>query len=77
MRDSPEVPLLLSCVGIHVDAHGAEQIKFLFHESIDWTYLIQTALQHGVMPLLYRALNSRCGCHAQTDSRETARIFFC
>lgn len=58
MRDSPEVALLLCCVGTPRDVQRAEQIQFLLHEKIDWTYLTQTAPQHGVIPVLYRSLHS-------------------
>ena len=36
----------------------AERIRILLREGIDWEYLIRTAKFHGVMPLLYRSLNT-------------------
>lgn len=56
----PEVNLLLCCVQTCTDSASVEQIKALLQEDIDWEYLIQTALRHGVMPLFYWNLNTIC-----------------
>lgn len=58
--DRPEVELLLCCARTHIDTLTAERIKTLLQQDINWEYLLQTALQHRVMPLLYRSLNTTC-----------------
>jgi hypothetical protein len=56
----PELRMLLYCARTCVDAQGASQIKSLVEKDIEWTYLVGTALAHGVMPLLYRSLHATC-----------------
>ncbi|MCA1994988.1 MAG: nucleotidyltransferase family protein [Coleofasciculus sp. S288] len=56
----PEIELLLCCARTQMDSERAEQIQTLLHQSIDWTYLIQIAARHGMMPLLYWNLNATC-----------------
>jgi hypothetical protein len=56
----PEIELLLCCARTRVNAETATRIRDLVQEQIDWTYLIETAISHGVMPLLYRNLSSLC-----------------
>jgi hypothetical protein len=43
-----------------MDSERAERVKALLRGDIDWAYLTQTALRHGVMPLLYWSLNTSC-----------------
>jgi hypothetical protein len=50
-----ETELLLRCVRTAIGTERARPISDLLGE-IDWNSLVQTALQHGVMPLLYRSL---------------------
>lgn len=54
----PELDLLLCCARTRVDAETAEHIKTLVQENIEWRYLVQTSLRHGVMSLLYQNLNA-------------------
>lgn len=54
----PELELLLHCARTNIDPQTAERIKVLLQQDINWTYLIQVAAQHGVMPLLYFNLKS-------------------
>ena len=56
----PEVRLLLECARTRPDAQGANRIKSLLSNDIEWPYLLGMARGHGVMPLLYRTLNSAC-----------------
>lgn len=56
----PEVCLLLHCARTRLDAQRANRIKSLVSKDIDWAYLVRMARGHGVMPLLYRSLNSVC-----------------
>lgn len=56
----PEAEILLCCARTHMNSKNAERLKFLLRENIDWEYLKQTAIEHGVMPLLYWNLNQIC-----------------
>lgn len=55
---SPEVQLLLACARTVVDEVTSAQIKSLLNGEINWVYLRDKAHRHGVMPLLYRSLDS-------------------
>lgn len=52
----PEVQLLLCCARTQIDAADAERIITLLQENIDWSYLLQMAFRHNLVPLLYRSL---------------------
>ena len=56
----PEIELLLCCARTCVDPETAERIRTLVQENLDWRYLVQTSLDHRVMPLLYQNLNATC-----------------
>jgi hypothetical protein len=43
-----------------MDSERAERIRNLLHKDMDWDYLIETALWHGVIPLLYWSLKATC-----------------
>jgi hypothetical protein len=53
----PEFKLLLCCARTRIDEEKAGRIKLLVKDGLDWDFLLQLARRHGVMPLLYRALN--------------------
>lgn len=53
-----EHKLLLACAGVQVNLERTEKIRILLREHIDWEYLIRTALQHSVIPLLCRNLTN-------------------
>lgn len=53
-----EDELLLCCARSHVDPKTAERIQNLLQEDLDWIYLIGTAFQHRVLPLLYSSLKN-------------------
>ncbi|MCS6860091.1 MAG: nucleotidyltransferase family protein [Abditibacteriales bacterium] len=55
-----ETELLLCCARTCIDAETAERVRTLLQTDIDWSHLTGTALQHGVMPLLYWSLNATC-----------------
>jgi len=55
-----EVELLFCCTRTHIDSEIAERIRTLLQQDIDWAYLIQTAAQHGIIPILYQSLNPTC-----------------
>jgi Uncharacterised nucleotidyltransferase len=54
----PEIELLLGCA--RTDRTTAPRIKTLVQPDIDWTYLVQTASHHNVIPLLYQNLKATC-----------------
>jgi hypothetical protein len=53
---SAENELLLCCARAHLDGEMLDRIKILLGRRLDWEYLIDTSLTHGVMPLLYSSL---------------------
>lgn len=56
----PEDKLLLCCARTILESDRVERIRDLLREDIDWTYLIRTALSHGMIALLYWSLNNTC-----------------
>jgi hypothetical protein len=56
----PEIRLLLCCARTHVDSDRAEEMKTVLRGEMDWTFLVRTALQHRVIPLLYWNLAATC-----------------
>jgi hypothetical protein len=53
-----ESELLLACARTTIDTGAANRIRSLLTGRIDWTYLLEKAHEHCVMPLLYRSLES-------------------
>jgi hypothetical protein len=60
MGIQPEDDLLLCCARMCIDSERGERIRLLLRKDLDWSYLRQKALRHGLMPLLYRNLKSIC-----------------
>lgn len=56
----PEVELILCCARVCVSNEGTSLIRALLQKDLDWDYLLQRAVRHGVLPLLYRSLNTIC-----------------
>jgi len=54
----PEADLLVCCATTCMDAERADRLRALLLKEIDWDYLAQIALAHGVMPLLHRHLDA-------------------
>lgn len=52
-RFSPEVELLLCCTRTCLEAPTHDRLHQLVQGPIDWPALIEMAVDHGVMPLLY------------------------
>lgn len=52
----PEIALLLACARTTYDDRVKARIAELLRTPPDWTYLVQTAIDHGVSPLLCRAM---------------------
>lgn len=52
----PEDQLLLCCARTTLSEKAAEKIKILICQDISWSYLVQSAIHHRVLPLLYQTL---------------------
>ncbi len=72
----PENELLLCCARTRMDSKRADQLRCLLQKDIDWSYLTQMALRHGVMPLLYFNLNSTCPNAVPKTTLEQFRGYF-
>lgn len=57
---SAEIELLLCCTHTNVNSQQAERIRQLVQQNLDWQYVLTTADEHGVMPLLYCQLKALC-----------------
>lgn len=55
-----EQHLLLACARRSVDVPTAERIRVLLDTDLDWEYVIQTATEHRVLPLVYHTLAALC-----------------
>jgi hypothetical protein len=53
-----EEELLLYCARTRRDLEIAARIELLLQSEVDWTYLLETARRHGMMPLLFWHLES-------------------
>jgi len=53
---SLEFELMCLCARITVDSVAEARIRALVRQEVDWNFLIVTAHQHRVLPLLYRSL---------------------
>lgn len=71
-----EIELLLCCSRTCITAEVAKRIRNLVQENLDWTYLLETAQQHRVMPLLHQILNAVCPEAVPQSIREQLRISF-
>ena len=74
--DRPEGELLLCCARICEDSERAARIRALLGREIDWSYLLSTALPHGMMPLLYWHLNATCSDAVPKTAMEQLRGHF-
>ena len=72
----PELRMLLYCARTCLETQGAKQIKSLVRKDIEWTYLVEIARTHAVMPLLYRTLNSTCSDAVPKETLEELREHF-
>lgn len=55
----PEDELILRCVQAFLDGNYDRLKDCSLHE-IDWTYMLRTAKDHGVLPLIYWSIKSAC-----------------
>jgi Uncharacterised nucleotidyltransferase len=54
----PEERVLLCCARTRLDAGARSQLEGLLRHDLDWEYLAGVAASHGVIPLLYRTLDT-------------------
>lgn len=59
-KASPEIELLLCCATPEPDAERAARIRRLAGAEPDWERVLQLALHHRTMPLLYCSLTATC-----------------
>ncbi|MBU7583271.1 MAG: nucleotidyltransferase family protein [Nostoc sp. TH1S01] len=55
---TPEIELLICCCRTYCDEKNSIKIKNLLQEKINWTYLIEIAGYHKVLPLLFINLSN-------------------
>ena len=53
----PEIHLILCCVRLYIEPEAKRKIESLLQEDLDWPYLIKTADEHRVLPLIYKNLS--------------------
>src|SRR5712692_1266149 len=70
----PEDVLLLYCARTRLDSGKAERLRALLNEKLDWLYLCETAMQHGMAPLVYCHLNTVAPEAVPVTWREFLRI---
>lgn len=71
-----EIELLLCCARIDVDGGRAARVRELVQRVTNWEYLLQAALQHRVMPLLYWQLKALCPEAVPEDFMNRLRDYF-
>ena len=57
VKHRPEHELLVACARNSASLKNTERIRELLKEKIDWSYVIQCAQRHRILPLLYRSLS--------------------
>ena len=72
----PEAALLLACAHPGRDTTHPEELGTWGRDALDWPLLLQTALQHGVMPLLHRSLLSTSPEAVPIDIRQQLQEAF-
>lgn len=58
--ESNEIQLLLACSSPCLSRAGADRLKTLVTERINWADLIRIAAPHGLLPLLHQNLSLVC-----------------
>lgn len=76
MNTRPEWELLLCAVRTDSEATQAERMEALLQKSLDWQYLVQAALRHSVMPLLYKSLVALCPSRVPEASLAQLQMHF-
>lgn len=57
---SSEDRLLVACARTNLSEKMSESVKDIVTAGVNWDYVLQKALSHGVLPLLYKNLKSVC-----------------
>jgi hypothetical protein len=71
-----EIELLLCCARAQPDSEITLLIQDLVQKDLDWEYLVQTALRHRVMPLLYTNLKKACPQSVPQDAMNKLQRYF-
>lgn len=71
---TPEQELLLW--SIRVDHTKDQQIEEILKDGVDWNYVRKTAIQHGIIPLLYKRLKEDMGDLLPPNELEEFRTLF-
>lgn len=71
---TPEQEVLLWA--IRVDHTKDQRIAEILEKGVDWTYIRHTAMQHGIIPLLYRRLTEEMATLVPSDEMTSMRKLF-
>lgn len=71
----PEIDLLINCFRVNIDAVAKERIRDFLEYELDWTFLVETALHHQVVPLLRRGLMQAAETAVPDDIANALQIF--
>ena len=55
-----EIELLILCARISIGPETTARINAIISQIQDWEYVVQAAIRHGTIPLLYQSLNKSC-----------------
>lgn len=72
----PEIEILLSCARASLKSADSGRIRFLVQRGINWQFLVQLALQHRVVPILYQRLSSVCPESVPATMLDQLRDYF-
>ncbi len=72
--DRPEALLLLASAQLLWDPSKDRQIKVLLQNNLDWDFLVEQALFHGILPLLYKAIRNAALTAVPQDFLENLRV---
>ena len=80
MKESPEIHFTpeqeLLLWSIRVDQAKDQRIEEILKAGVDWNYVRETAIQHGIIPLLYRRLKEEMSHLVPSDKLEELRALF-
>jgi hypothetical protein len=54
----PEMELLLACARVHLTPDRAERVRALLQEELDWETIMEQAIAHGTLALLYQSMQN-------------------
>jgi hypothetical protein len=74
--ERPEHRLLLWCARTRHTSDTKAALRDLSSQTMDWDYLTETAFSHGVMPLLYRSLDTAAASCVPSAIRQKLRLRF-